>query len=130
VTKILTTAVRCLAGLALAVILPPWVTAVPVIFLSVAAAIAVVRSPRGAEARFGQVADDRFDDTVAENAERNTERNTEFMELYLDNAEFRKAIQEAARRRAYRIITDPARDEALARLRARDGLGDRRVRAG
>jgi len=66
------------------------------------------------EARFGQVADDRLDDVVAENAE----RNTEFMKLYFDNAEFGKAIKEAARKRAYRIITDPARDEALARLRA------------
>jgi type I restriction enzyme, R subunit len=66
------------------------------------------------EARFGQVADDRLDDIVAENAE----RNTEFMKLYFDNAEFQLAIKEAARKRAYRIITDPARDEALARLRA------------
>ena len=66
------------------------------------------------EARFGQVADDRLDDIVAENAE----RNTEFMKLYFDNAEFQRAIKEAARKRAYRIITDPARDEALARLRA------------
>ena len=66
------------------------------------------------EARFGQVADDRLDDIVAENAE----RNTEFMKLYFDNNEFQKAIKEAARKRAYRIITDPARDEALARLRA------------
>ncbi len=66
------------------------------------------------EARFGQVADDRLDDIVAENAE----RNTEFMKLYFDNTEFQKAIKEAARKRAYRIITEPARDEALARLRA------------
>jgi type I restriction enzyme R subunit len=66
------------------------------------------------EARFGQVADDRLDDIVAENAE----RNTEFMKLYFDNLEFQKAIKEAARRRAYQIILDPARDEALARLRA------------
>jgi type I restriction enzyme R subunit len=66
------------------------------------------------EARFGQVADDRLDDIVAENAE----RNTDFMKLYFDNIEFQKAIKEAARRRAYRIITDPMRDEALARLRA------------
>ncbi|MBV9855565.1 MAG: DEAD/DEAH box helicase family protein [Streptosporangiaceae bacterium] len=66
------------------------------------------------EARFGQVADDRLDDIVAEN----TERNTEFMKLYFDNDEFRKAVKEAARRRAYRIITDPLREEALARLRA------------
>ena len=66
------------------------------------------------EARFGQVADDRLDDIVAENAE----HNTEFMKLYFDNDEFQKAIKEAARRRAYRIITEPARDEALARLRA------------
>jgi len=39
------------------------------------------------EARFGQVADDRLDDIVAENAE----RNTDFMKLYFDNNEFRKA---------------------------------------
>ena len=66
------------------------------------------------EARFGQVADDRLDDIVAENAD----RNTEFMKLYFDNNEFQKAIKDAARKRAYRIITEPARDEALARLRA------------
>jgi type I restriction enzyme R subunit len=66
------------------------------------------------EQRFGQVADDRLDDIVAENAE----RNTEFMKLYFDNPEFQKAIKETARKRAYRIILDPARDEALARLRA------------
>jgi hypothetical protein len=45
----LTTVVRCLAAVALAMILPPWVTAVPVIFLSAAVAIAVVRDPRGAD---------------------------------------------------------------------------------
>jgi type I restriction enzyme R subunit len=66
------------------------------------------------EQRFGQVADDRLDDIVAENAE----RNTEFMKLYFDNPEFQKAIKETARKRAYRIILDPARDEAIARLRA------------
>jgi type I restriction enzyme, R subunit len=66
------------------------------------------------EARFGQVADDRLDGIVAENSE----RNTDFMKLYFDNDEFQKAIKEAARKRAYRIITAPARDEALARLRA------------
>lgn len=66
------------------------------------------------EARFGQVADDRLDDIVAENAD----RHTAFMKLYFDNSEFQKAIKEAARKRAYRIITEPARDEALARLRA------------
>lgn len=66
------------------------------------------------EARFGQVADDRLDDIVAENSE----RNTDFMELYFDNNEFREAIKEAASRRAYRIVTEPVRDEALARLRA------------
>jgi type I restriction enzyme R subunit len=66
------------------------------------------------EARFGQVADDRLDDIIASNAE----RNTEFMKLYFDNAEFQQAIKEAARKRAYRIINAPARDEALERLRA------------
>jgi hypothetical protein len=48
-TKTLTTVVRSLAAVALAIILPPWVTAVPVIFLSAAVAIAVVRDPRGAD---------------------------------------------------------------------------------
>jgi type I restriction enzyme R subunit len=78
------------------------------------------------EARFGQVADDRLDDIVAENAE----RNTAFMKLYFDNNEFQKAIKEAARKRAYRIITEPARDEALARLRAEmlKETGDHAVR--
>ena len=66
------------------------------------------------EERFGQVADDRLDDIVAENAE----RNTDFMKLYFDNDEFSKAIKEAARKRAYRIIREPARDEALSALRA------------
>jgi type I restriction enzyme R subunit len=66
------------------------------------------------EARFGQVVDERLDDIVAENAE----RNSEFMKLYFDNPEFQKAIKEAARKRAYRIINQPARDEAIARLRA------------
>ena len=66
------------------------------------------------EARFGQVADDKLDDIVAENAE----RNTAFMKLYFDNPEFQRAIKETTRRRAYRIIVDPARDEAIARLRA------------
>ncbi len=66
------------------------------------------------EARFGQVADDRLDDIVAANAE----RNTDFIKLYFDNNEFQKAIKEAARKRAYKIITEPARDEALAKLRA------------
>jgi type I restriction enzyme, R subunit len=65
------------------------------------------------EARFGQVADDRLDDIVAENAE----RNTDFVKNYFDNPEFRALVKEAARRRAYRIITEPVRDEALARLR-------------
>ncbi|MGH3614971.1 MAG: hypothetical protein ACRDRK_20735 [Pseudonocardia sp.] len=40
------------------------------------------------EARFGQVADDRLDDIVAENAE----RNTDFMKLHFDNDEFQKAV--------------------------------------
>jgi hypothetical protein len=48
-TKLLTTVVRCLAAVALAIILPPWVTAAPVILLSAALAIAVVRDPRGAD---------------------------------------------------------------------------------
>ena len=66
------------------------------------------------EARFGQVADDRLDDIVAVNAE----RNAEFMKLYFDNDDFRASVKDAARKRAYKIITDPLREEALARLRA------------
>jgi type I restriction enzyme, R subunit len=79
------------------------------------------------EEKFGQVADDKLDDIVADNAE----RNTEFMKRYFDNPEFQKAIKEAARKRAYRIITQPARDEALARLRAEiareTGTGERTI---
>jgi hypothetical protein len=41
-----------------------------------------------------------------------------YRQLYFDNPEFQKVIKEAARKRAYKIITDPARDEVLARLRA------------
>ena len=66
------------------------------------------------EARFGQVADDRLDDIVAVN----TERNTDFAKHYFDNSEFRAMVKDAARKRAYRIITEPVRDEALAKLRA------------
>jgi type I restriction enzyme, R subunit len=40
------------------------------------------------------------------------------MKIYFDNDEFRKEIKAAARRRAYQIITAPARDDALAKLRA------------
>lgn len=60
------------------------------------------------EARFGQVADDRLDDIVAENAE----RNTDFMKLYFDNDEFQKAIKEAAprkRRASARTGSSPSR---------------------
>ncbi len=73
-------------------------------------------------ARFGQAADDRLDDIVAENAE----RTTDFMTLYFDNDEFHKALTETTRKHAYRIITTPARDEALAR---KTGVS-RRERAG
>jgi hypothetical protein len=48
-TKTFMTVVRCVTAVALAIILPPWVTAVPVIFLSAALAINVVRDPRGAD---------------------------------------------------------------------------------
>ena len=65
------------------------------------------------EERFGQVADDRLDDIVAQNAE----RNTDFVKNYFDNPDFRAMVKEAARKRAYRIITEPVRDEALAKLR-------------
>jgi hypothetical protein len=56
-TKLLTTVVRCLAAVALAIILPPWMTAVPVIFLSGALAIAVVRDPRIADRVAGTLRD-------------------------------------------------------------------------
>ncbi len=56
-TKTLTTVVRCLAAVALAMILPPWVTAVPVIFLSAAVAIAVLRDPRSADLAAGTLRD-------------------------------------------------------------------------
>ncbi len=63
--------------------------------------------------RFAQVAQDRLDDIVAVNSE----RNTDFMKLYFDNAEFQAAFRKEATRRAYKIITDPSRDEALRKLR-------------
>lgn len=47
--EILTTIVRCVAAVTLAMILPPWLTAVPVTVLSAAVAIAVVRDPRTAD---------------------------------------------------------------------------------
>lgn len=56
-TKTLTTLVRCLAAVAMAMILPPWVMAVPVICLSVAMAIAVVRDPRCADRAAGTLRD-------------------------------------------------------------------------
>jgi hypothetical protein len=56
-TKLLTTVARCLAAVALAIILPPWVTAVPVIFLSAALAIAVVRDPSSADRVAGTLRD-------------------------------------------------------------------------
>ena len=55
-----------------------------------------------------------LDDIVAENAE----RNTDFVKNYFDNPDFAAMVKEAARKRAYRIITEPVRDEALAKLRA------------
>jgi len=76
------------------------------------------------KARFGQVADDRLDDIVAENAE----RNTEFMKLYFDNAEFQKAIKEAARTRLPDHHRPGARRGTGAAAR-RDGSRDRRVKA-
>lgn len=45
-SKTLATAVRCLTAVALAIILPWWMLAIAVIFLSAAVAIAVVRDPR------------------------------------------------------------------------------------
>jgi type I restriction enzyme R subunit len=72
------------------------------------------------EARFGQVADDRLDDIVAENAE----RNTDFMKLYFDNDEFQKAIKEAARKRVPDHHRAGAGRGAGAAARG-DGAGDR-----
>jgi type I restriction enzyme R subunit len=66
------------------------------------------------EARFAQVADDRLDDIVADNAG----RNTDFVKHYFDNDDFRALVKEAARKRAYQIINAPVRDEAMAKLRA------------
>jgi hypothetical protein len=51
------TVMRCLAAIALAMILPPWATAVAVIVLSAALAIAVTRDPRGADRAVGTLRD-------------------------------------------------------------------------
>ncbi|WP_181778852.1 type I restriction endonuclease subunit R [Pseudonocardia pini] len=65
------------------------------------------------EARFGQVADDKLDEIIIDNAT----GNAEFVKHYFDNGDFRGMIKEAARKRAYQIINNPIRDEALAALR-------------
>jgi type I restriction enzyme R subunit len=70
------------------------------------------------EEKFGQVADDRLDEIVA----RNMERNTAFSVRYFDDPEFQAAIKQTARRRAYNLINNPARDEALRQLRATRSL--------
>ncbi|MCY7340802.1 MAG: hypothetical protein LH603_02795 [Pseudonocardia sp.] len=41
------------------------------------------------------------------------------MKLYFDNDEFQKAIKEAARKRAHKIINDPARDDPHRRVSRR-----------
>ncbi|MDT5027641.1 MAG: type restriction enzyme subunit, partial [Micromonosporaceae bacterium] len=65
--------------------------------------------------RFGQVADPRLDNIVAENHD----SNTAFVRRYFDNPEFQAAVKDVARKRAYDLILSPARDEALRRLRTR-----------
>ncbi|MFN8076746.1 MAG: DEAD/DEAH box helicase family protein [Kineosporiaceae bacterium] len=69
------------------------------------------------EDRFGQVADDKLDELMADNAE----RNADFAQKYFDNDDFSARIKEAARKRAYRIIRDPMRDEVMAKLREEMG---------
>lgn len=64
--------------------------------------------------KFGQVADPELDKIVA----RNHTRNTAFVERYFDDGEFRTAVKEEARRRAYNLILSPARAEALRKLRS------------
>ncbi len=64
--------------------------------------------------RFGQVADPRLDNIVAENHD----SNTAFVRRYFDHPEFQAAVKDVARKRAYDLILSPARDEALRRLRA------------
>ncbi|GAA2494121.1 type I restriction endonuclease subunit R [Winogradskya humida] len=64
--------------------------------------------------KFAQVADPELDNIVA----RNHERNTTFVNRYFDDADFQDIVRSEARRRAYRLIQNPARTEALRQLRA------------
>jgi type I restriction enzyme R subunit len=65
--------------------------------------------------KFGQVADPELDNIMA----RNHDRNTTFVGRYFDNPEFQAAVKQEARRRAYHLILNPARAEALRKLRNR-----------
>jgi type I restriction enzyme R subunit len=65
--------------------------------------------------KFGQVADPELDNIMA----RNHDRNTTFVGRYFDHPEFQAAVKQEARRRAYDLILNPARVEALRKLRNR-----------
>jgi type I restriction enzyme, R subunit len=65
--------------------------------------------------KFAQVADPELDNIVA----RNHDSNTAFVARYFDNPEFQEAVKAEARRRAYNLILNPARVEALRKLRSR-----------
>ncbi|GAA5199592.1 DEAD/DEAH box helicase family protein [Rugosimonospora acidiphila] len=69
--------------------------------------------------KFGQVADPELDNIVA----RNHGRNSAFVGKYFDNPEFRAAVKDEARRRAYNLILSPARTEALRKLRTQVSAG-------
>lgn len=65
------------------------------------------------EEKFNQVADDAIDSVIA----RNLENNTAFCERYFDDAEFQDVIKQTMRKRAFSLILDPARGDAMRRMR-------------
>lgn len=69
------------------------------------------------EDKYNQAADERLGRIVAQNFE----RNTAFANRYFADSDFQTAIKHTTRRRAYNLINNPARDQALRELRAQAG---------
>ena len=69
--------------------------------------------------KFAQVADPELDNVVAQNHD----SNTAFVRRYFDDSEFQDAIKHEARKRAYDLILNPARAEALRKLKNQISTG-------
>jgi type I restriction enzyme R subunit len=66
------------------------------------------------EDKYNQAAGERINAIVADNFE----RNSAFVNRYFADSDFQAAISQTTRRRAYNLINNPARDQALRELRA------------